>query len=308
QQSDQSAAAPLLAPQNPDQLNLPQTLQAPPMLFQSSASHGLMPMPRPQPVSPAEQQRRKTSAENRENWAFATPEEIFGVTASKQWLAALADNGKSDKNLTPFERYLDRLSQARMGNTNAIGNGDLASPWNFSRNQSAIPIGPDQSGLGSSVQGLSRFLSGAPDKQNNTSDNRVSVGPDANYGGNLFNPPQSPQPAKLAPDQEAAMERFRQLLDPPPVADAMSPNNNFFSAPKVAVDPNITQPNFVPNPVGASFVPVSSGVRKPTGLTPLPGIVPVRSQQAVALPAWAPKPAPWLSQTPQPFAVPQRKF
>ena len=119
-----------------------------------------------------------------------------------------------------------------------------------------------------------------------------------------------PQEPSMKPDpaQQTAMEQFQQLLNPVSISVAETrSDNNFFAMPKVAADPNINQPEFTPNPAGASFIPVLNSLGKPTGLNPLPGIV-APDKSPAAVPSWVPQPPPWLSQTPQPFTVPQRKF
>ena len=153
------------------------------------------------------------------------------------------------------------------------------------------------------MQDLSRFLAG--NQPNKTSANR-SEGLD----WNLFGAPQPQQPTQPDLVQQAAMARFRQLLESGSASVASvppSPDGQFFPAPKKIIDPNITQPAYVLNPAGASFMPLINGIGRPTGLTPLPGIV-TPSPQLVVVPSWTPQPAPWLLQGPQLFVMPQRKF
>ena len=73
-----------------------------------------------------------------------------------------------------------------------------------------------------------------------------------------------------------------------------SPGDKFLSSLQPLSD---TTPNQAPtvNPVGASFAPLSSGIGRPAGLTPLPGIAGATNwQSSAASPAWAPQPPPWL--------------
>ncbi len=119
-----------------------------------------------------------------------------------------------------------------------------------------------------------------------------------NYGWDAFFPPAPQKPDKPDPEQVAAMDRFRQLLNPAPAPTTeASPDNTYFSTTKTspAVDPYLNQPDYVPNPAGASYTPLTSGIGKPNGLDPLPGIVTPGTTPALT-PAWAPQPAPWLSK------------
>jgi hypothetical protein len=105
------------------------------------------------------------------------------------------------------------------------------------------------------------------------------------------------------------MDQFRQLLEPgvfPATAATLSPGRTAFSQPQTSSASDTTQP--LVNPFGASFTPLSSGIGKPVGLQPLPGVTRQTSTQPAITPSWAPQPPPWMSQTPQPFVIPQRKF
>jgi len=62
-------------------------------------------------------------------------------------------------------------------------------------------------------------------------------------------------------------------------------------------------------PVGASYVPLSSGIAMPAGVTPLPGLLgPTNMGLTTRAPEWKPELPPWLSSGPQPGVIPQRKF
>jgi hypothetical protein len=120
----------------------------------------------------------------------------------------------------------------------------------------------------------------------------------------------TPAPAPDFAQQQADMDQFRQLLNPSSVpitaTTTLSDRTTSFKAPTALSDSDSIQP--LANPVGASFAPLSSGIGEPASLTPLPGITRQVNLQPVTTPAWAPQPAPWMSQAPQPFVVPQRKF
>jgi hypothetical protein len=303
QNPDSSAGTPTLVPQNHDQINLADTLQ-PSQLFLKTPDDAL-PMPQqPQVFSPAEQQRMEKLLDDRKNWTLLTPEEIYNLTTPEKMLQTPDNPAAAPEDRTSMERFLDRQDQMRMGNTNADDwrNDNQDSPWNLSHNREANnPLADENNGLENSMQNPDRLQSGVPEN------NGVSADQNENPALNLLALPQPQQPTAQNAAQLAAMERFRQLLEASSAADsAPTPDGKFFPAPKLAPDPNIT-PTALINPAGASFTPLSDDIGRPTGLTPLPGIVTPVSHPAAA-PSWAPQPAPWLSQIPEAFTIPQRKF
>jgi hypothetical protein len=289
QNDDAQSATPSLTPQNSQMPVLPGTLMAPVSPFDYDAPNDL-PVPPPPQANSSEQQRMGKLLEERKNWTLMTPAEIFGVTTTEKLLQPPERDAMGrEKNQTQLERWQ---------------NDEADSPWNFSRDgDDANPFDFSHHGAGDSARNLDRFLNG----QRN---NDASANQNGNVSWDSFSTPAQQQtPEKQNLEQLAAMERFRQLLEPSSATEAPSPDSKFFPVPKTVLDPNITPPDFVPNPAGASFTPLSSGIGKPTGLTPLQGIVNSTPQSAV-VPAWAPQPPPWLLQGPQPFTftTPQRKF
>jgi hypothetical protein len=284
---------------------LPGSLQAPDSAFNLQAPNDLPALPPPTANAPQDP-RMKKLLEERKNWTLMTPAEIFGVAPTDELLQPPErDATGREKNPTQLERYLDRENRLRGSLTNSWQNDLDHSPWNFSRDQDSLnPHDPAGGSLTDAAQKLSRILNNLRNEGGAANLN------DNNYDWDSFSPPTPPAPAKPDLEQVAAMDRFRQLLDPSPAPAAEpSPDSTFFSAPKTGpvLDPNITQPDFVPNPAGASFVPLTSGIGKPAGLTPLPDMITPGITPA-AVPAWAPRPPPWLIQGPQPYVMPQRKF
>jgi hypothetical protein len=305
QAGDAQSDTPSLSPQNSQMPVLPDTLQAPDSGFNFQAPNDPLALP-PQQANASEQQRMGKMLEERKNWTLMTPAEIFGVTATEKLLQLPERDAMGrEKNQTQLERYLDRENQYRAGPTNDLQNGSDDSPWNFSHDNdkdNANAFGSSRP-VTDAAQNLNRFLNG----QRN---NEVSARQNGIVSWDSFNaPPAQPTPEKQNLEQLAAMERFRQLLEPTPASATPSPDSRFFPVPKTVLDPNIAQPDFVPNPSGASFTPLSSGIGKPSGLTALPGIT-TSAARTTTTPAWAPQPPPWLLQGPQPFTftMPQRKF
>jgi hypothetical protein len=239
---------------------------------------------------------------DRKNWTLMTPEEILGLEASGKMLQAPERDALGrEKDPTPLERYLERETRLRNGPTNGWTDDRASQPWNFARDpDSANPPDYRRNNSADAARSFSQILSGQRNRNENTDQNE-------NSGREAFNLPLPQAAAKPDPQQLAAMERFRQLLNSSPAEEAQpSSDTKFFPAPKPVVDPLLTQPDFVPNPAGASFTPLSSGIARPTGLTPLPDTV-TSLLPPVATPSWKPQPPPWLLQGPQPFVMPQQK-
>jgi hypothetical protein len=304
---DAQAATPSPSPQNSQVPVLPGSLQAPDSAFNFQAPNDLPALPPPTANTPQDQ-RMKKMLEERKNWTLMTPAEILGVTPTEE-LELLQppehDATGREKNPTQLERYLDRENQLRGGLTNGLPSDQDNSPWNYSRDRDSLnPFDPGRDNTADAAQKLSQFLNSRPN--GDAAVNRK----EKSFGWDSFSPPAPQAPVKPDLEQMAAMERFRQLLEASPdTTSGPSPDSKFSPMTKAVpiLDPNITQPDFVPNPAGASFMPLTSGIGKPAGLTPLPGIV-TAANPAVAVPAWSPQPPPWLSQGPQLFVMPQRKF
>lgn len=296
QSDDTQAATPSLAPRSPDLPTLPGTLMAPMSTFSSGS--GLSASQLPPPAYSSEQQRQKQLQAERRNWTLMTPEEILGVTTAEKLLQPTErDAFGREKKTTQIERYIDRETSARSGLTNGWRSDRANSPWNFSRDDDDAGLPSHRlDGTADPMQNLNQFLQR---QQNNNAGK-----PNGTLDDNALNVFTKQKEAKEKLEQQATMQRFRQMLQPS--SDALA-NNKFFPVAKPVVDPNLTQPDFMPNPAGASFTPLSSTIGRPTGLTPLPGVVTPSSQPA-PIPSWKPRPPPWVSPSGTPTAFPQQTF
>jgi hypothetical protein len=273
------------APNNAQPGILP-TMQAPMSVLDFNQHEDFAPLPTTAVSS--QQPQMNQLMKDRKNWILMTPEEILGLP-EKTGKDALGH----EKNQTQLERYLERENQARDG-TIGESKKNHDSIFDLSRD-------PDKANFldvrqnSEAAHNNGRPLNGQANHDDFVSD------------WSAFNRPVPQAAAKPDPEQLASMERFRQLLAPSPApADAQTPNNQFFTAPKPVENSLITKPDFVPNPAGASFTPLFSGIGKPVGLTPLPDAV-TSPLLPVAAPAWKPQLAPWLLSGPQPFVTPQQK-
>jgi hypothetical protein len=265
--------------------------------------------PAPMPDAGRRLQKR---ANDRQDWVFMTPAEIMGVAPEQLSRTRKRDaNGQPD-NLSPMERYLERQNPAaRLKNNSPDNPFRSRNSWgadngqtNGDNNDSSDAV---DSGLDNlrSVTALSQSLNSAPD--NNLLGAPHADSPWARVPGSLAS-----QWAPNAAQQRADLEQvqFQQLLNPDAVpvtaATTLPDHTTSLNAQTTVMGSYSTEP--LANPIGASFAPLSSGIGKPAGLAPLPGITRPATIQALTTPAWAPQPAPWTSQAPQPFAIPQRKF
>lgn len=305
---DIASNSPSLFPRPANRPGFASDLRAPVSVFSIQSPPLLSPPPARAPaVSRAEARRLQKAMEDRENWALLTPAEILGLdNAGETPRTAGQTAGGSPRDLSVVERYLARQRQERAGVTNDYSDNpssDLAFAAKAEGTTNGSSLNPMR--LGWPAQILNRFFDDAPadnpftrQKENRSAGWLPSLGP----------PPQSAAPT---PEQLAERERFKQLLEPGWYADmpAKPPPGGRFSSSLQPAFGTITEPTPRVNSVGASFAPLSGGIGRPQGLSPLPGITsPVNSQSPASVSSGGPQPPPWLLQTPQPFTVPQRKF
>lgn len=244
-----------------------------------------------------------------------TPAEIMGVSPEQILQSGKRNDNGQQKNLSPMERYLERRTASNRFNPsgdpsrsqNYWGQGDDRTNGDDSSSD-LMNNGPDdlQSPFGSG-----QFTNSAVGNMTSANPNSDSV------WSKLFG---SPTPTS-APDtltiakQQAELNQFQQMLNPgsvPVTASTTVPDNTTAFKPQSTLPMNepvqlgSTQP--LVNPIGASFAPLNSGIGQPAALTALPTVTRPAGIPAVTAPTWAPQPAPWLSQNPQPFVIPQRKF
>jgi hypothetical protein len=313
---------PSLSPKPPESLDFGNTLQAPPS-FSFSGPSVDTPLPVGVPVvSPAEALRLQDLLDKRKNWMLMTPAEILGATTPEKILGIQEhDAAGRPKNLTALERYTERQNQTPTVNTNT----NVFPTWNFSdKRPDTLNSIPGE--LGSPDNLPSSLLNPAPN-------NQTFAGQNGNKRwSKLFGSP-SPSPV-VTMAQQMNMERFRQLLKPgsSSTAAATTPSLSGIktSLPQTALSSGLGQFSLTPvgasfplklvefaplverqsslTPVGASFTPLNNGIGKPAEMPKLPSIWSLSLTSPPSAVAWGPQPPPWLSLTPQPFAIPQRKF
>ena len=290
--------------------NLPAAFNAPSSLFGDNTptvDFDVLPgSPNQGAVSPATAAQWKKFLAGKNNWMLETPEEVLGIQTPEKILGLTDPN--EDLKLSPEERFLQR--QDRLDATSAT-NGYHQPYASFWRGDTAgdafqpATAGPrfDQT-LNNSIPGAKNF-----NRLFNPNPNPPSavVQPaDAGWAYPFGTPAPTP---KATPEQLAGMEVFRQLLNSSEPEKAPDPSAFSFRpavTPAATPDPNLqVLPAY--NAVGQTFTPLESGIGKPMGLTPLPGLTGPRPLSAKKAAPLAQTP-PWLSDSPQGFAPPQRQF
>lgn len=287
------SAAPSTSPDNSAEQN-PRNM--PPAVFDFNIPADA-PQPGPQPVSPAERLRLQKLQEARNNWMLMTPAEILGVTTPEKILETPEQRAAAEK-LTAMDRYLARQQQSKSpaAFTNNWQSWNSAPSWGDLRNrENSTPSDLERGGGSEKPQSLlDRIMNGARD-------DRTAEEQSPTYGWDSFSAPLT-LPVQKPVQPATAFNNYLEQAVAQSDAAKVSSGNKFLSIP--LPDPNL-EPQPVVNLNGASFTPLSSGIGRPQGLTPLPSLIPPPIVQPVAQTSLAP---PWLSTVPQPFVIPQRKF
>jgi hypothetical protein len=278
-------------------------------LFQDASPISSLNLFGPPPAPYAGRQIQK-SPRDRQDWIFMTPAEIMGVSSDQIPETGKRNENGPQRNLTPMERYLE--GQSRSARFNPSGDSSQSrNSWGQGNGQAN---GDDSSSdlINSGSENFRSPLFSGP-SPNTAPGDMMSANPNPDSAwSQLFGTP-APQPTPSAAtiaQHQADLNQFQQLLNPgsvPVTAATTVPGNAAaFKLQNTLPTTDSTQP--LVNPIGASFAPLNSGIGRPAALTPLPGITRSAGIPAATTPTWAPQPAPWTSQNPQPFAVPQRKF
>ena len=293
---------------NPSEHKLSDSSRAPTPLFgrEPQVEYDLLPGAKPpKPLTPEQVRQAEKYFDDQKNWTLLTPAEIMGVPT----LGKIMGIPDPDQNLSAEERHLKRrAAQRSMSATNALANLNRGgnqddSPFTTRRSEQKRNAAGELI-VPNSQKTAGGFLTGQADTVLTAEEERRANSPWVS----AFTAPSLPKP-DLA--QQAAMERFRAMMDPP------APEKPLAATPVVPA-PN---PNFQPlpkyNPAGNSYRPVQDGIGRPTGLMPLPTVTGVRPA-AVNPPKAKPlvEPPPWVAEqnqqnnysTPKSGVFQRRKF
>src|SRR5271154_2076066 len=290
-------------------VDVPDTFQAAPSGFDVDLPSGeAAPLVVPPAVSISESQQLQNLLNPKKDWTLMTPEEIMGVTSpEKIFQVPERDAMGLRENPDALERFTERQNGSQFAATNNFAPDNPASAWRFSGNRDFQPgadtPNPVSDNLGSTPTFLNRLFNNAPQRDDNFAGENAGADSWKPFGDSSPLPtPDSAQPTE--------MEQFKQLLGASSPDSTAIRSSSFsgsaFDSPQPSANDNFGQPAV--NPIGASYTPLTSGIGTPTGLTPLPTITGQSSLQPAIAPAWTPQAPPWMSQGPQPFVIPQRKF
>lgn len=292
---------------SPTRRSSPDAFNAPASLFgdqTATVSFDVLPGgPNQSPVPSATAAQWRRFLDGRKNWMFMKPEEVLNIRTPEQ-IMGIADP-KNDPSLSAEERFLQRQDRrAAAGATNGMGRPD-ASLW---RNDSPTDLFRPVDAPVRFAQTLGGSIPAAEKKLNSLFNSNpdpptdVKPRPDSVWSSPFGMPDPLP---KLTPDQLAGMDRFRALMEPG--APEKAPEAAHFSLPQAATPDRSLLALPAYNPSGRSFSVLESGMAKPTGITPLPGITGPRQAPATK-PAPLVQAPPWLQDSPGAFTPLQRRY
>ncbi len=234
-----------------------------------------------------------------------TPEEILGLPTQKKILGVTdRDAFGRPKDESVVMQYFDRQdpSQSRTNNGHfgAVGPATrqvLLGGQGLQFNPD-IWAGPD--GKPGDPELMNPFSTGKTDNRG------ASAKAPQNDWLKTFNLPAPPP--KPTPEQQSALDQFRDLLQPHPASSSAAKGaaltSPLFSSSATA--PTVVPPVTVP--IGVSYTPVSSGIGMPAVVQALPSLFNQSNTAPAFEPAWKAQPPPWVSSVPQLGVMPQRKF
>jgi hypothetical protein len=256
-------------------------------------------MPRPQPLSPKQMQELQRQQNERRNWGLMTPAEIFGVPTVEKILGMPVP--ESEKNLTMEERFLRQQHQQHSdmatNSLRAAGGtwDDDNNPFQKSNDKRKQDESLDPARRNSLFQNT---FGQAPTRDELEADQRKN-----SIFQSVFSTPRTPP--KEDPEQVAAMERFRSLLESQPetATPQATPMTAGFQSP--AVRPAEYKPP-------TAYIPAANfqvqrqqqqQMSRPVGVAPLPPITLQPKKKDDTKPLV--KPPPWASDQPQPNMPPR---
>lgn len=249
-----------------------------------------VPLPPPQQFYQYQNPSVQEALNKRKNWTLLTPEEILGVQTAEQIMGVPAD--KTKPKLSLEEKFLLRQqSGATNGKVASLFSKEDNNPFSQKRDDRNSPFysGERQSGERLSPDS-DRYFDQLKKMAAQDAFAVKAKKEDSPWASGFANP----TAMKRTPEQIAAMERFRAMLEPAtpqPAASAIR-----VSAP--APDPYL-QPQPKINPVGRSVESLENNSARPTGITPLPTVTGSAPKTQTKRPDWQAQPPPWTSGKPQ---------
>jgi hypothetical protein len=257
-----------------------------------------LPLPRPS-YSPGWDSSAQDALNRRKNWTLLTPEQILGIKTPEEVLGVKSRDGKEKLSLE--EQFLLRERNTTLG---AATNGGAANLFMRDDSNPFLNKNDRQSPLGSSPysrqdQIAQQDPAGSLRQLFNTA-NIPKISPEEQQRQNSiwtsgFYQPTQP---KVTPEQTAAMERFRALMEPSSPPDRVAAPASY--TPRAPARESYFQTQSKVNPVGSAYNSLESDITRPTGVAPLPGITGPVKKPETKRPDWKAQLPPWMNNGPQP--------
>lgn len=292
---------------------LDQAVRKPFEIFKTDdALNGAFTPPRRLPPTLPKSKHARQLEERKKNWAFSTPEEIYGLPTPEELmdLPEFGPDGELKKPKTTFERYLDRMDQSRATSATNQAGSNPGPDWMRPGEREDKAAADTAEKSPAAADGEETSLLTAESKRTPAFDYVKPLG-DPNsaisYGDGTFNFSSSGSLEKPAVVRDTArdlrMQEFKQKLLDPRSATVSSWN---VSAPTPLASP-------------ASVAPFSSGLSAgslyaPRPISPptaLPSVAPAAPVASYFTPALTPAPAaaaPRQPVAPTSFELPKRKY
>lgn len=267
------------------------------------------PPARQAPPSAAETKRVKDALDRKKNWAFLTPEEIYGVQSPEEMmqLTEFGRDGAAVETKTSVERYVERMEKSRTTAISSQANSDVLSLYGGS-DEDAEDLKPEEKPVLSFLAEPRGQLSGFTRSDPGFNQPFIKAGiPQEKNPGGLFNvgqPAPPMDPFAKSPAQEATMKEYKQMLESGSSVSAFNAGFGVSASPTLPPAPTFSFGGPSPNPVVAQPLPRSPLTTPATFGVAVPSYTPAYSPPPATLPALIP--APRLK--PPTFEVPTRKF
>lgn len=265
------------------------------------------------PPSAAETKRMKEALDRKKNWAFLTPEEIYGVQTPEEMmrLTEFGQDGAAKESKTSLERYLERIEKSRATTASSHANSDVLSQYDRTdeatedqkRNREDKPVLSFLAEPHAQPSGIAQGAAGFNQPFVNTGI------PQDNGPGALFNvgqPSSTVNPFAKSSVQEATRKgkAFTQLLESRSSISAFNAGFGVSTPPALAPAQSFSFGGPSPNPVGAQPLARSPLTTPATLGVAVPSYTPAHSPP----PAPVSMPAPAPRMKPPTFELPTRKF
>lgn len=247
-------------------------------------------LPMPKPVQMDNNSASvKDALDKRKNWTLLTPEQILGIQTPEEILGVPDKN--TDKKLSLEEQFLLRESRASaFAATN--GRAGTVALWHESADVNPFELKNKNDENNPFHRGPQKMEPGTKFFNQLLNAQDSGSGPEEKPNSPWNSAFAQPNQPKQTPEQVAAMESFRAMLEPPSPPVTPPVPTRFSVAVQPKPDPFL-QPVPVVNPAGHAIEPLENIFTRPAGIKPLPGLstppptpVTPKSGTLTQLPPW----------------------